>query len=165
MAVRRVQRRSAREIEARRKARERTAEVRAREQKLEDLATSYFLASGEIADAEDRAETRLREYAEKVEEETKAATEPLRARQAAVVREMLVMARIGAVAERLGEPRDTIAQFRTAETPALREAPPAASEVTAARAPGPSRHEQPGEYGGGAEAASQGPSAGLSGTV
>lgn len=160
-----VQRRSAREIEARRKARERTAALRAQEQKLEDLATSYFLAGGEITDVEDRAATRLREYAEKVEAETKAATEPLRARQAAVVREMLDMARIGAVAERLGEPRDTIAQFRAAEAPARREVRSVASEVTATQAPGPSRHERSDEYRDGAEAARQDPAAGPSGTV
>lgn len=114
MAAQRAQRRSAREIEARRQARERNAKVRAREQRLEDLATDFFLAGSEIEDAEERAQTRLREYAARVAEETQAATGPLRSRQAHVVHEMLELARIGAVAERLGEPRDVITQFRDA---------------------------------------------------
>ncbi|SFF74751.1 hypothetical protein SAMN05216251_12724 [Actinacidiphila alni] len=114
MSEQRAQRRSAREIDARRRARERTARVRAAEQKLEDLATEFFLAAGEADDVQERAETRLREHAERVAAETRATTEPLRARQAAAVGEMLKLTRIGAVCERLGQPRDVIAQFRDA---------------------------------------------------
>lgn len=135
-----AQRRSAREIEARRRARERTAALREREQQLEDLATVYFLAGGEVHDVELRAETRLRESAERVELETRAAIEPLRARQAAAVRKMLALTRIGAVAERLGEPRDSIAQFRAPG--AQRPTALAAAEDTGLTAV-PGRDDQP----------------------
>lgn len=107
-----AKRRSAREIEARRKARELSASVRAREQTLEDLATRYLVVGQEIADIDERTTTKIKEYTDRAEAEAEGAKGPLRAEMAGAVREMLTLDRIGSVADRLGEPRDVVSQWK-----------------------------------------------------
>jgi hypothetical protein len=127
-----AKRRSAREIDARRKARELSASVRAREQKLEDLATRYLVAGQEIADIDERTTTKIKEYTDRAQAEAEGTKGPLRAEMAGAVREMLTLDRIGSVADRLGEPREVVSQWK-ADLAGEETAPVAAGPVATAR--------------------------------
>ncbi|MGP4109704.1 hypothetical protein ACTWP5_02150 [Streptomyces sp. 4N509B] len=127
-------RRVSRLVEAREKARARTAERRRREQRLEDLATDWFQAEGEISEIEAAAERRIELYAAKVRGEAETSVRQLRGRMDDAVGEMLTLTGVRAVAELLGTQESTVRAVRVAADAAANVAPSAAPDVGSSEA-------------------------------
>ncbi|MFF5304823.1 hypothetical protein ACFY5F_36245 [Streptomyces sp. NPDC013161] len=110
----RKQRRSAREVEARERVRARQAGHWERERQLEDLATDYEVAAQEIEDVTTTTEKRIAAYAVRLRQEAEKAEQGLRGQQAESVGQMLELDGIRSVADRLGEPVDTVRKLAAA---------------------------------------------------
>ncbi|MEW2401973.1 hypothetical protein [Streptomyces sp. NPDC046862] len=112
MAQRRP-RKSAREVEARERVRARRAAHWERERQLEDLATDYEVAAQEIEDVATAAEEKIAAYAARLRGEAEATKRDLRVRQAESVGQMLKLDGVRSVADRLGEPLETVRKAAT----------------------------------------------------
>ncbi|WP_129840368.1 hypothetical protein [Streptomyces sp. RFCAC02] len=127
-----AKRRASRAVLAREKARALNVERRRREQQLEDLATRWFEAESTIADIDAATQTKIDRYCARARSEAERETGRLRGEMADAVSEMLKLAGIRSVAERLGVPEGSIREVRP---PRKREAPtpvsaPPAGETT-----------------------------------
>ncbi|MCM2388803.1 hypothetical protein [Streptomyces albipurpureus] len=97
-----AERRGARTVRAREKARALNAERRQREQQLEDLAVLWFETDEQIVDTSNAAQQKIDKYVARVRSEAEGETGRLRESMNGVVADMLKLAGVRSVAERLG---------------------------------------------------------------
>ncbi|WP_416969409.1 hypothetical protein [Streptomyces sp. 4F14] len=142
MAQRRP-RKSAREVEAREKVRARRAAHRQREQQLEDLATDYEVTVQEIRDVTEAAEERIAAYTARLRGEAETSKRELRERQAASIGRMLALDGARSVADRLGEPVETVRKAASSTAGATESGKPELGRATAQSAGRPSATAQP----------------------
>ncbi len=110
-----AKRQSARAVEARQRARARTADRREREQRLEDLATGWYEAQGEIEEIESSAQEKIEKFTARVRAEAGQQVLKLRDRASEIVATMLANTGVRDVADRLGLPEAEVRQARAAD--------------------------------------------------